>query len=48
MKVWPIQYAYVRMAHKEGIHLMYVLEGVGVAQRVCLHMPKMPRDGTAL
>ena len=40
--------AYVRMAHKEGMHLDEYVENVVVTQRVCPRMPKMPRDGTAL
>ena len=48
MKVWPIQYAYVKMAQREGVHLYEDVENVGVAHHVRLHTTKLSRDGTAL
>ena len=48
MKAWPIQYAYLKMAQREWVHLYEDVENVGVAHHVRLHVTKLFRDGNAL
>ena len=48
MKLWPIRYAYLKMALREGVHLYEDVENVGVAHHICLHITNMSHDGNAL